>query len=36
LLQQATKIVPNDPDLQLTRAVVLELVRDTDAANALL
>jgi len=34
LLQQATKIVPNDPDLLLTRAVMLELVRDTDAARA--
>jgi tetratricopeptide (TPR) repeat protein len=36
LLDQSTKIVPDDPNLQLTRAVVLELVRDTDDADQLL
>src|SRR5690348_17984799 len=36
LLEQGTKIVPDDPNLLLTRAVVLELVRDTDHADQLL
>src|SRR5262249_35851688 len=36
LLEQATKIAPDDPDLLLTRAVVLELTRDTERADALL
>ena len=36
LLEQATKIVPDDADLLLTKAVVLELVRKTDQADELL
>ena len=36
LLEQATKIVPDDADLLLTKAVVLELVRKTEEANDLL
>ena len=36
LLEQATKIVPDDPDLLLTQAVLLEITRDTDRADALL
>jgi tetratricopeptide (TPR) repeat protein len=36
LLEQATKIVPDNPDLLLTRAVVLELLRDTNGAEELL
>ena len=36
LLAQATKNVPDNPDLLLIRAVVLELVRDTDRAQQLL
>ena len=36
LLEQAMKIVPDDPDLLLTQAVVLEITRDTDRADALL
>jgi len=36
LLAQATSIAPDNPDLLLTRAVVLEVVRDTDHAEQLL
>ena len=36
LLEQATKIVPDDPDLLLTKAVLLEIVRDTDHAEEVL
>ena len=36
LLEQATKIVPDDADLLLTKAVVLELVRKTEQADDLL
>jgi tetratricopeptide (TPR) repeat protein len=36
LLNQATKIVPDDPDLLLTRATVLELDRKTGDAEDLL
>jgi len=36
LLEQATKILPDDADLLLTKAVVLELVRKTEEANDLL
>jgi tetratricopeptide (TPR) repeat protein len=36
LLEQATKIVPDDPELLLTQAVVLEVTRDTDRADVLL
>jgi tetratricopeptide (TPR) repeat protein len=36
LLAQATTIAPNDPDLLLTQAVVLEIARDTDHADQLL
>lgn len=36
LLDQATKILPDDPDLLLTKATVLELVRKTDESEELL
>lgn len=36
LLEQATKIVPDDPDLLLTQAAMLEVTRDTERADALL
>ena len=36
LLAQATSIAPNDPDLLLTQALVLEIARDTDRADQLL
>lgn len=36
LLEQATKILPNETDLLLTKAVVLELVRKTEQADELL
>jgi tetratricopeptide (TPR) repeat protein len=36
LLEQATKFVPDDPEILATRAVVLELVRKTDQADDLL
>lgn len=36
LLESATKIVPDDPDLLLTKATVLELRRKTEEADLLL
>ncbi len=36
LLETATKIVPDDPDLLLTKAMVLELRRKTEEADLLL
>ncbi|PYV94806.1 MAG: hypothetical protein DMG89_24115 [Acidobacteria bacterium] len=36
LLEQATKVVPDNPDLLVTKAVVLELVRKTEDAGELL
>ncbi len=36
LLEQATRIVPDDPDLLLTKAVVLELVRKTEQSDDVL
>ena len=36
LLEQATRIVPNDPDLLVTKAVVLELVTKTEQADDVL
>lgn len=36
LLEQATKILPNETDLLLTKAVVLELVKKTEQADDLL
>ena len=36
LLEQAARFVPDDPDLLLTKAVVLELVRKTEQADGVL